>query len=129
MRTVQQATDSLRQHIPHDVSQSILLKTIDKLIDKCTTCGSDPASLSELLVAVRSSQKTINEANRHYYIALTRLWRAVEQCFPASIGDLIDPSLFTSAECTAALNRAVLDHLLRDGHEHLARTCASVRGR
>lgn len=132
MDGVQQGIDAVRQHIPivdeqgKTVQPGPSIQALDTFLGTCEEirqCGTQEDA-STLLQTLRTrldkAHTDITEANRHYYVALNKLWRAVDKKFPTSLDSLIDPKLFSSEKCTYALDTAMIDYLFRAGHFDVA---------
>lgn len=140
MEAVQQGIDAVRQRIPrvgahgNTVKPNVNVEAIDKLIASVHDAQQkDPSSDLHALLEVVSTRldqahADVTESNRHYYVALNKLWRAVDKKFPTSLDDMINPSLFGSEKCTQALDTVVLDYLLRAGHTQVAELFSEETG-
>ncbi|WFC98003.1 hypothetical protein MYAM1_000724 [Malassezia yamatoensis] len=127
MDTIHQGIGSVRDRIPSyekndgdQVKYGAALKEVDALIEKIYR-GSELCSTEDTLRAeLEKANQGVSEANRHYYVALNKLWRSVQKKYPSSLDSMIDPKLFKSDTCTYALDTVVLDYLLRAGETDIA---------
>jgi hypothetical protein len=88
----------------------------------------DPSILlSELRASVGQAQRGVNERQKEYYSALSKLGKALEKKFPTSTASLTDSRIFTSVQAQHSLESVVLEHFLRNGDWDLAEELAMVR--
>lgn len=80
----------------------------------------------ELSRALERTQREVSERQKEYHAALARLGKALDRKFPTNLAGVADPSLFTSPAAQGALERTVLDHLLRAGEWDAAAAFAKV---
>ncbi|WFD42087.1 hypothetical protein MPSI1_000725 [Malassezia psittaci] len=126
MDTIHQGINLVRDRIPcHETNDDqdeygAALKKVDALIEQIHR-GSESCSTEDALRAeLEKANQGVSEANRHYYVALNKLWRSVQKKYPSSLDTMIDPKLFKSDTCTYALDTVVLDYLLRAGDTDIA---------
>ncbi|WFD29641.1 hypothetical protein MSPP1_000651 [Malassezia sp. CBS 17886] len=131
MEAVQQGIDGVRERM-RAAGPSANAQTLGALIAMCEhlpLADSERPHVHEtLLAALHRAHTEVNEANRQYYVALNKIWRAVDRQFTIPIDELIDQDLFGSAPCVEVLAQVVLDYLLRQGHTDVAAHFAQEAG-
>ncbi|SPO36317.1 uncharacterized protein PSFLO_01788 [Pseudozyma flocculosa] len=85
----------------------------------------DPAVLvAELKSLVDSSQRSVAERQKEFYGGLSKAFKALDKKFPTNLDGVADPALFSSPKAQKALERVILEHLLRQGDWDGAKTFA-----
>ncbi len=134
MDAVQKALEQVSKRAPglHSTSSSAkaaatnptVHDSIDRLIAQIEEAKSSLSSSSSpnpavlvagLKSAVETTQKEILDRQKEFHAALSKSTKALDKKFPIPIDNVADPSLFSSQPAQAALERVILNHLLRVG--------------
>ena len=133
MDAIRQAVDGVRARVPEQRARAqdqadarSVTVPLDKLIAACGAYNADvppeeaARSLQALAKQCHDAQQSVHGTHKQLYNALQKLGRAVDRKFATPIDDAIDPSLFESTACREALNRVIMEHLMRTGREEVA---------
>lgn len=112
----------------HD-SIDTLIARIEAAKSTLVSSSSNPSIvLAELKSSVESAQKSILDRQKDFHSALSKASKALDRKFPTPIDGVADPSLFSSPDAQAALERVILNHLQRNGDWSTAYKFASEAG-